>query len=110
LKRSRDIIKIHAAAPAKPALGQPCNGCGVCCSVEPCPLGMVVLRQWRGACHALLWQPQSARYVCGLVQQPAAYLRWLPARLVAWAGRLAARRIAAGQGCDAAIEVEQHLD
>ncbi|MFA7268092.1 MAG: hypothetical protein WC073_01985 [Sterolibacterium sp.] len=98
-------IAIHAAAPAKPAVGAPCNGCGVCCASEPCPLGMVVLCQFKGACRALLWQAERCRYVCGLVDRPADYLSWLPDKLSGWAGRLAARRIAAGQGCDASIEV-----
>jgi len=98
-------ILIHAKAPPKPALGEACNGCGICCATEPCPVSMVALLQFKGACRGLMWQEKESRYACGMVVQPAAYLRWLPARLENWAGRLAAKRIAAGQGCDAAIEV-----
>lgn len=105
MKRAIDTIALHAAAPAKPAVGEPCNGCGVCCAVGPCPVGLFALRQFRGACRALLWQAEQSRYVCGMVVRPSDYLRWLPVRLDAGAGRLAARSIAAGLGCDADIEV-----
>lgn len=95
------IIEIHAAAPPKAALGRACNGCGVCCAVEPCPVGVFVLLQFKGRCRALRWQAEDSRYVCGMMVQPTDYLRWLPAALGAWAGRMFARRIAAGSGCDA---------
>ncbi|MBI5920253.1 MAG: hypothetical protein HY847_01240 [Betaproteobacteria bacterium] len=94
-------ILIHAAAPVKPALGAACNGCGICCATEPCPVSMVALLQFKGVCRALLWQAEEQRYVCGMVVRPSDYVGWLPTRFDAWAGRLAARRIAAGQGCDA---------
>lgn len=97
-------IHIHPAAPPKPAFGAACNGCGQCCLVEPCPLGMLVSRKRRGACDALRWDDAGSRYVCGLVAQPTAVLgrrwRWL-SPLVA---KLARRWISAGSGCDA------HLD
>lgn len=67
---------------------------------------MFVLFQLKGRCPALLWQPERSRYVCGMVVKPADYLRWLPAALGPWAGRVFARRIAAGLGCDADLEVE----
>jgi len=41
-----------------------------------------------------------------MVVRPSSYLRWLPASLNPWAGRLFARRIAAGLGCDADMEAE----
>jgi len=96
-------IHIHPAAPPKPALGAPCNGCGQCCLVEPCPLGMVVSGKRSGACSALRWSDAAGRYVCGLVADPAGVLgrRWR------WAApavaRLARRWIAAGSGCDAEL-------
>jgi len=97
-------IHIHRAAPPKPAWGTPCNGCGQCCLVEPCPLGMLVSRRRRGACDALRWSEVDRRYLCGLVAAPAAVLgrrwRWA-APLVA---RLARRWISAGSGCDAELE------
>ena len=101
-----DLIRIHAAAPDKPAPGQPCNGCGVCCAIEPCPAGIAVSRRRRGACAALTWVEGEARYRCGLVARPSDFLP----RPLAWAAPLAAaaarRYISAGSGCDCDAEVD----
>jgi hypothetical protein len=88
------VIHIHADAPPKPAFGAPCNGCGVCCAAEPCPIGVLVSLRRRGRCKALSWSDEETRYVCGVM---AAARRPLLKRLVA-------RWIAAGQGCDCALE------
>lgn len=98
--RSR-VILLQAEAPPKPAVGQPCNGCGWCCAAEPCPLGALLSRRLTGACRALLWMPDESRYRCGAVVAPRRFVRWLPA---AWVRRAALRWIAAAQGCDAEIE------
>ena len=98
-------IELHRLAPTKPKTGQPCNGCGVCCAVEPCPVAMLFLLQRRGRCHALQWQAADGRYACGMVVAPGDYLRWLPIRMKPWASRWFARRIAAGLGCDSDIEI-----
>lgn len=95
------VIHLHASAPAKPAVGAACNGCGVCCAAEPCPLGVWITRRRRGACAALLWDADAARYHCGAVTRPGRFLPWLPAGL---ARRLALRWIASARGCDASIE------
>lgn len=98
------VIHIHPEAPPKPALGEPCNGCGVCCLAEPCPLGMLLSARRRGACAALRWDGAACRYVCGAVSEPAAVLPRLlqPLGRVAapLLARLARRWIAAGTGCD----------
>lgn len=99
------FIHIHPLAPPKPALGAPCNGCGVCCLAEPCPLGQVISRRRQGACDALRWDASAARYHCGALVDAPALLgpRW------AWAApllsRLARRWIAVGVGCDASLRV-----
>jgi hypothetical protein len=103
----RRVIHIHPDAPEKPALGRPCNGCGVCCLDEPCPVGMVVSRRRRGACSALEWQPMQSQYRCGMAAHPQAYLTWLPAWAVPWAQRGVLRWIAAAKGCDSTLEVQR---
>lgn len=100
------IIHIRAEAPAKPALGAPCNGCGVCCLLEPCPVGVLVSRRRRGACKALQWSDHQARYQCGMVVAPQRLLPWLGLRLQALASRWARRLISAGTGCDAALLIQ----
>ncbi|MDE2370577.1 MAG: hypothetical protein KGN16_16530 [Burkholderiales bacterium] len=93
----RRVVMLHVAAPAKPAEGEPCNGCGLCCAAAPCPLGMLAGRRLRGACAALIWSDSERRYRCGVVEAPRRWLPWLPA---AWARQLALRWIASGSGCD----------
>ena len=97
-------ITLQRAAPSKPAVGAACNGCGVCCSIAPCPLSRGLLGHRGGACPALVWQGDVQRYVCGLVVAPADHLRWLPHRLAKPGGLLARRWIAAGTGCDCDAE------
>ncbi|RZM00799.1 MAG: hypothetical protein EOP73_15175 [Variovorax sp.] len=105
------VILIHPDAPPKPAEGRPCNGCGVCCASEPCPAGVLASGRRRGACAALVWSPTEARYRCGLISEPAA---WLPRPLRGAApvlapllSRLARRFVAAGRGCDSSVSVER---
>lgn len=107
------LIHVQHGAPAKPAPGQPCNGCGVCCLYEPCPLGRLLSRRRRGACAALHWDAALAQYRCGALDRPAQVLhaalpaggRWAAPWLAAGLRRLARRWIAAGQGCDCTLAV-----
>ena len=99
------VIHLHADAPPKPAPGRPCNGCGVCCASEPCPIGTLVSRRLRGACTALVWRDGARAYRCGLVEQPAAHLPRALAWLAPLLRRLARRLIAAGIGCDCSLEM-----
>jgi hypothetical protein len=98
------VIHLHPEAPAKPAVGEACNGCGVCCAAEPCPIGMLVSRRRQGACAALVWIESARAYRCGVVSEPQRYLkvRWMAQVL----GRAARRLIAAGQGCDCSLSVD----
>lgn len=98
------VIYLHPEAPPKPAPGQACNGCGVCCAAEPCPVGMLVSRRRRGACAALVWEPEDHRYRCGVVSAPQRYIR--PRWLALWLEHSARRLIAAGEGCDCNLSVE----
>jgi hypothetical protein len=99
-------VKLHALAPAKPELGASCNGCGACCAMETCPVGRVVFVRRGGPCPALQWHIAMRRYRCGLVDSPGDYLRWLPLWARDLAGRLIARSIAVGSGCDLDARVE----
>jgi len=103
---SRQIILIHPDAPRKPAESAPCNGCGVCCAAEPCPIGALVSRRRHGACRALTWSDDQGRYRCGLAAEPRAVLPRLPRPLVPLVRRLALRWISAASGCDSGLAVE----
>jgi hypothetical protein len=105
LPPSATVIWLQQAAAAKPAVGEPCNGCGVCCATEPCPVAMVFLMQRKGSCRALEWDHTGRLYRCGMLQRPAHYLRWLPTRWQSWFARRVARWIAAGTACDADSDV-----
>jgi len=94
------IIHLHRAAPAKPAEGQACNGCGVCCALETCPAARLRFLQKTGPCPALEWSATETRYHCGLLSRPNHYLGWLPIASENIARRLFTRWIAAGKGCD----------
>jgi hypothetical protein len=94
---SSRVILLHQAAPPKPPTGAACNGCGLCCAAEPCPLGVLFTRRRRGRCAALVWDDAGCRYLCGALAEPVRWLPWLPAT---WARRLVRRWIAAATGCD----------
>jgi len=104
---SHQVIQIHPDAPIQPKPGAPCNGCGVCCLAEPCPLGRLISRKRRGACDALRWSDAPPIYRCGAISDAEAVLgpRWR------WAApllrRLARRWIAAGTGCDASLTTQR---
>jgi hypothetical protein len=95
---SEHVIWLHQNAPSKPKLGAPCNGCGVCCAAQPCPVAALTLRQTRGACRALEWD--GALYRCGMLLAPRKYVRWLPALFEPAFKRMIRRWIAAGVACD----------
>jgi Fe-S-cluster-containing hydrogenase component 2 len=106
------IIHIQSEAPIKPAVGSTCNGCGVCCLVEPCPLGMVLSAKRKGACNALRWDAERQQYRCGAITDADSVVRaslshaftWMTP-VLSWAVvRLARRWIAAGVGCDSNLQ------
>ena len=105
------LIYVEPLAPAKPPEGAACNGCGLCCLAEPCPLGVVLYRTRNGPCPALCWSSVSKQYRCGAVSAPLGTargalhvrLQWL-APGVAWVlRRMAARWVAAGTSCDSSL-------
>jgi hypothetical protein len=80
----------------------------VCCLVEPCPVGMLISRRRHGACTALHWDETGSRYRCGLLAAPESFIR--PRWLARGVARLARRMIAAGQGCDSDLSLEEDAD
>lgn len=63
----------------KPAIGAPCNGCGLCCLTRVCGAGSFALglvdrygERVDGPCPAL--EAEGATFVCGLVKRPKYYL------------------------------------
>lgn len=106
--RTGSVIWIRPEAPPKPAVGAPCNGCGVCCLAEPCPLGMLVSLKREGACRALQWSEDDRQYRCGMLVHPTRYVGLRTVKPEGLVNRLirryARRMIAAGIGCDADIE------
>lgn len=63
---------IRPTALPKPKFGADCNGCGYCCSVEPCQLAQEFLSCINGPCVAL--EVQDGRTLCGLVRNPLGYI------------------------------------
>ena len=94
-------IWLQPLEPDKPAVGAPCNGCGLCCLAEPCPLGVLVSRRRTGACVALQWSDAEQRYLCGMVADPGGVTGWSHPWAVRALSALAHRWIASGTGCDA---------
>ena len=113
MPKSYQRILIHPDAATKPAPGAPCNGCGVCCLLEPCPLGMVLSRRRHGACVAVQWSDSLSQYRCGALSAPKVVLQslvsrhfqaWIPA-LSRVLSSVAGRWIAVNQGCDSSLEL-----
>lgn len=100
------VVHLHPEAPPKPAPGQRCNGCGVCCAWQPCPLGMLLSRSVRGPCLALDWVAHERRYRCAALTRPRAGPPGAPRWLTAALRRLAGRWISAGTGCDCTLQPE----
>ena len=100
------VIHLQPLAPAKPDAGAACNGCGVCCTWQPCPLGVLVTGRRHGACDALHWDATARQYRCAMVSGPQRLWPGLPAAPGRWLQALARRWIAAGAGCDCDADVE----
>ncbi len=88
----------------KPAVGAPCNGCGLCCMTQICSAGSFTMGLVKtygdraaGPCPALIAQDDGS-YACGLVLRPRDYA---PGRGGAQELRSAVKiMIGAGAGCD----------
>ena len=85
----------------KPRFGQPCNGCGWCCTEEPCKLAQDALNCTSGPCIAL--EDEAGRKVCGLVKRPSWYMfgEDAPESETGWLSVMFANALGIGRGCDA---------
>lgn len=102
----------------KPKYGLACNGCGYCCTVEPCDLANEYLDCRIGPCIAL--ESSDGKSGCGLVRNPLGYLyrKVHPAtdtsilrdpKLIEHGADLSAQiaaALGAGRGCDS-VDDEQ---
>jgi hypothetical protein len=90
----------------KPAIGDPCNACGLCCRLQVCSAGSYTLGlvetygdRAPGPCPALVAQPDG-REICGMMLRPKDYAigRGAAHDLRAAIGIM----IGSGAGCDEA--------
>jgi hypothetical protein len=100
----QQVIHIQPQAPAKPALGKPCNGCGICCLAEPCPLGVLLSRSRAGPCKALVWVEGQQQYRCGALGDGSARPGLFVNGLALLRKQVLGRWIAAGAGCDCDLD------
>ncbi|MBI5178489.1 MAG: hypothetical protein HZA04_04450 [Nitrospinae bacterium] len=98
--RRVEDLDMHKDAPPRPKVGEPCNGCGLCCAYAPCPMAQVRLWQEEGWCSALEWHDGEKRYRCGLVIAPDRHIWYIPRLLRKMAGRYFSRGLATAHGCD----------
>ena len=111
-------IPIHPLAPDKVPEGAACNGCGVCCLFEPCPVGILLTGRRSGACSAVRWNDAIGQYRCGaivatrevLVQALPHGSHWMAALLTPLMRRAAMRWISVGSGCDSQLEVMRNAE
>ena len=88
----------------KPKIGEPCNGCGICCMIQICNTGAFLLKKTTylgektisGLCPALI--ERDGKYVCGFIVAPQRFIRskYRPEVI----SRTVALCIGAGSGCD----------
>lgn len=89
----------------KPQVGEPCNGCGLCCQIQVCRNGAYVLKLVKnfgdtvpGPCPALT-EREDGSFGCGIVINPLKYIKkskYRPDVL----RREFANLIGSGSGCD----------
>jgi len=87
----------------KPAYGQPCNGCGMCCIAVQCIVSVALFGEQK-LCPALT--PAGDALACGLMIDTAAHVP----DVTAWGGKTLtetfALMIGSGIGCDGQAEDE----
>lgn len=84
----------------KPAFGSPCNGCGLCCVAELCPVAEIVFPDHGplGPCPALQWVGPLAR--CGMMIEPGRYMIGQLSFADGFIGEVIQSLLGSGLGCD----------
>lgn len=83
--------------PKKPPEGQACNGCGLCCALQPCPIAVELLQAVERPCPALEFG--DGRFWCGLARTPSRYLD-TPRAGDRPIGAMVRLELGIGEGCD----------
>ena len=89
---------------AKPAYGDPCNGCGLCCIAEQCPLSEAVFGKVT-MCPAI--KQTGLKIICALADDPESFMPLYVERFGAKEVKNAVLLlIGSGEGCDGCAEGE----
>ena len=86
--------------PEKPAYGSPCNGCGMCCIAEQCPISQMLFGE-HDLCPALTRMGNV--YACGLLCDTARYAVPVSDKVDSALRAAIAYLLGAGRGCDARL-------
>lgn len=101
-------IALPMTAPEKPAYGQPCNGCGLCCAAEPCAVAVEFLGETEGPCRAMEFE--AGRFWCGMVRNPGKHIGlddFAANAIRESVGKLVAHMLGVGRGCDSGPAVAE---
>jgi hypothetical protein len=58
---------VEMSLPNKPRYGEACNGCGLCCAIQLCPVAEIMFEGASAPCPALKMAPDGSRTYCQLV-------------------------------------------
>lgn len=98
--------------PTQPPHMARCNGCGLCCIAEQCPISLAIFNQAQ-VCPAL--ESDGSKFLCGLMVSPADYNAVFDLLLPVVKDGLDPNRLSAeaygaiigkGIGCDADVVTE----
>lgn len=92
------VDETGAGPPRKPPEGAACNGCGLCCAVQLCPLALEFLDAAAAPCPAMEFA--DGRFWCGLARRPSRYFG-VPAFSNRMLRPMVHEALSIGEGCDA---------
>ena len=99
LQRARESGDgVAAGPPKKPPEGTACNGCGLCCAVQLCPLAVEFIVDAAAPCPAMEFA--DGRFWCGLARRPSRYFG-IPVSGTRLIRALVHAELSIGEGCDA---------